>query len=190
MEQKRSSFSGKLGYVLSAAGASVGLGNIWRFPYLAAKYGGGIFLLVYIILALTFGYTMIIAETGLYTDRPGDTFHRRSRRTGRDPIGDGSLRSGAASARGINPRSGCLCSDPLCIYDGGWLELLWRQLPELSDRRSPSRTAGLSGNLCPDSPACSLFFGAVSVDGCQCLQRSDGGSESHRDFASESSCMS
>ena len=40
---KRSTFSGKLGFVLSAAGASVGLGNIWRFPYLAAKYGGGIF---------------------------------------------------------------------------------------------------------------------------------------------------
>ena len=51
-KHKRSTFSGKLGFVLSAAGASVGLGNIWRFPYLAAKYGGGIFLLVYIILAL------------------------------------------------------------------------------------------------------------------------------------------
>jgi len=62
---KRSSFSGKLGFVLSAAGASVGLGNIWRFPYLAAKYGGGIFLLIYIILALTFGYAMIMAETSL-----------------------------------------------------------------------------------------------------------------------------
>ena len=45
-KHKRSTFSGKLGFVLSAAGASVGLGNIWRFPYLAAKYGGGIFLLV------------------------------------------------------------------------------------------------------------------------------------------------
>ena len=65
MNHKRSSFSGKLGFVLSAAGASVGLGNIWRFPYLAAKYGGGIFLLIYIILALPFGYTMIIAETSL-----------------------------------------------------------------------------------------------------------------------------
>ena len=63
--EKRSTFSGKLGFVLSAAGASVGLGNIWRFPYLAAKYGGGIFLLVYIILALTFGYTMIVAESAL-----------------------------------------------------------------------------------------------------------------------------
>ena len=63
--KKRSSFSGKIGFVLSAAGASVGLGNIWRFPYLAAKYGGGIFLIVYIFLAMTFGYTMIIAETAL-----------------------------------------------------------------------------------------------------------------------------
>lgn len=64
-QNNRASFTGKLGFVLSAAGASVGLGNIWRFPYLAAKYGGGIFLLVYILLVLTFGYTMIIAETAL-----------------------------------------------------------------------------------------------------------------------------
>jgi len=64
-QNNRGSFTGKLGFVLSAAGASVGLGNIWRFPYLAAKYGGGAFLLVYIILALTFGYTMIIAETAI-----------------------------------------------------------------------------------------------------------------------------
>lgn len=64
-KRKRSSFSGKIGFVLSAAGASVGLGNIWRFPYLAAKYGGGIFLLVYILLAVTFGYTMIVAETAI-----------------------------------------------------------------------------------------------------------------------------
>ncbi len=64
-KHNRSSFSGKIGFVLSAAGASVGLGNIWRFPYLAAKYGGGIFLLIYILLALTFGYTMIVAESAL-----------------------------------------------------------------------------------------------------------------------------
>lgn len=72
---KRSTFSGKIGFVLAAAGASVGLGNIWRFPYLAAKYGGGIFLLVYIILALTFGYAMIMAETSL------------GRMTGKSPVG-------------------------------------------------------------------------------------------------------
>ena len=64
-KNKRSTFSVKIGFVLSAAGASVGLGNIWRFPYLAAKYGGGIFLLIYILLALTFGYTMIVAESAL-----------------------------------------------------------------------------------------------------------------------------
>lgn len=63
MEKERSSFSGRLGFVLSAAGSAVGLGNIWRFPYLAAKYGGGMFLLVYLILVFTFGYTMIMAET-------------------------------------------------------------------------------------------------------------------------------
>lgn len=74
-EHKRGSFSGKIGFILSAAGASVGLGNIWRFPYLAAKYGGGIFLLVYIVLAMTFGYTMIVAETSI------------GRMTGKSPVG-------------------------------------------------------------------------------------------------------
>ncbi|SDB34172.1 neurotransmitter:Na+ symporter, NSS family [Pseudobutyrivibrio sp. YE44] len=64
-KENRGSFSGKIGFVLSAAGASVGLGNIWRFPYLCAKYGGGIFLIVYVLLALTFGYTMIVAETAI-----------------------------------------------------------------------------------------------------------------------------
>lgn len=64
-EKKRSSFSGKLGFVLAAAGSAVGLGNIWRFPYLAAKYGGGIFLLVYIILAVTFGFALMTAEIAL-----------------------------------------------------------------------------------------------------------------------------
>lgn len=63
--KKRASFTGKLGFVLSAAGASVGLGNIWRFPYLCAKYGGGTYLICYIILAATFGYTMIMAETAI-----------------------------------------------------------------------------------------------------------------------------
>lgn len=64
-DNERSSFSGKLGYVLAVAGSAVGLGNIWRFPYLAAKYGGGIFLLVYLILMLTFGYVLIVSETTL-----------------------------------------------------------------------------------------------------------------------------
>lgn len=65
MEKTRSGFSGKLGFVLAAAGSAVGLGNIWRFPYLAAKYGGGMFLLVYILLAITFGFTLMVAEIAL-----------------------------------------------------------------------------------------------------------------------------
>ena len=64
-DKPRSSFSGKMGYVLAVAGSAVGLGNILRFPYLAAKYGGGIFLLVYLVLMLTFGYALIVSETAL-----------------------------------------------------------------------------------------------------------------------------
>ena len=75
MSEKRSSFTGKIGFVLAAAGSAVGLGNIWRFPYLAAKYGGGIFLLVYIILAVTFGFALMCAETAI------------GRKTGQSAIG-------------------------------------------------------------------------------------------------------
>lgn len=62
---KRSSFTGKIGFVLAAAGSAVGLGNIWRFPYLAAKYGGGMFLLVYIALSVTFGFSLMMAEIAI-----------------------------------------------------------------------------------------------------------------------------
>lgn len=65
MSEKRSSFTGKIGFVLAAAGSAVGLGNIWRFPYLAAKYGGGIFLLVYLVLAVTFGFALMVGEIAL-----------------------------------------------------------------------------------------------------------------------------
>ncbi len=64
MEQ-RSNFTSKIGFVLAAAGSAVGLGNIWRFPYLAAQYGGGTFLLVYLILAVTFGFALMIAEIAI-----------------------------------------------------------------------------------------------------------------------------
>lgn len=65
MNKERSSFSSRIGFVLAAAGSAVGLGNLWRFPYLAAKYGGGIFLLVYIILAVTFGFALMITEIAI-----------------------------------------------------------------------------------------------------------------------------
>lgn len=65
MNEKRSSFSGSIGFILAAAGSAVGLGNLWRFPYLAAQYGGGIFLLVYLILVFTFGFSLLILEIAM-----------------------------------------------------------------------------------------------------------------------------
>ena len=73
--QRREGFSNKLGFVLAAAGSAVGLGNIWRFPYLTAKYGGGIFLITYLVLVLSFGYALLISEIGI------------GRMTRRGPIG-------------------------------------------------------------------------------------------------------
>ena len=115
----RGSFSGRLGYVLATAGSAVGLGNIWRFPYLAAKYGGGAFLLVYIILALTFGYTMIMTETAL------------GRMTGKSPVGAFTAfsRRGAVRAGGwINAIIPMLIV-PYYSVIGGWVcRYLWGYL--------------------------------------------------------------
>ena len=70
----KANFSNRIGFVLAAAGSAVGMGNLWRFPYLAAKYGGGIFLLVYIILAVTFGFSLMITEIAI------------GRKTGKSPL--------------------------------------------------------------------------------------------------------
>jgi len=75
MEKKKEGFGSKIGFIFAAAGSAVGLGNIWRFPYLAAKYGGGIFLLVYIILAITFGFSLMLTEIAI------------GRKTGKSVIG-------------------------------------------------------------------------------------------------------
>lgn len=73
-KKNRGTFSSGFGYVLAAAGSAVGLGNIWRFPYLAAKYGGGIFLLIYILLVFSFGYALMTAENAI------------GRKSGRGPL--------------------------------------------------------------------------------------------------------
>ncbi len=74
-EMQRGGFGTKIGFILAAAGSAVGLGNIWRFPYLAAKYGGGIFLLIYLIFAITFGFALMLTETAI------------GRKTGKSVIG-------------------------------------------------------------------------------------------------------
>ena len=107
--QSRGSFTSSLGFVLAAAGSAVGLGNIWRFPYLAAKDGGGLFLLCYLILALTFGFTLLITEISI------------GRKTGQSPL---------TAYKSIHPNLGWLgpiaCLIPLLILPyycviGGWV---------------------------------------------------------------------
>ena len=108
---ERGAFSGKIGYVLATAGSAVGLGNIRRFPYLAARYGGGIFLLVYLVLALTFGYTLMMSESTM------------GRLTGKSPVGAFS----ALSKRGIAKAGGWINAViPMLILPyysviGGWV---------------------------------------------------------------------
>lgn len=105
----RSSFSGKLGFVLAAAGSAVGLGNIWRFPYLAAKYGGGMFLLVYLILVLTVGFTLVLAETAI------------GRKTGQSAIGAFSALNRKAGFLGVlNSVVPMLILPYYCVI-GGWV---------------------------------------------------------------------
>ena len=71
----RSAWSGKWAFILAAAASAVGLGNMWRFPYLAAKYGGGTFLFTYLVLVFTFGVSLLLLETAL------------GRKTGQSAIG-------------------------------------------------------------------------------------------------------
>ena len=108
-QQSRGSFTGRLGFVLAAAGSAVGLGNIWRFPYLAAKDGGGVFLACYLVMALTFGFTLLITEIAI------------GRKTGGSPL---------TAYQQIHPKMGWVgilaCMIPMLILPyycaiGGWV---------------------------------------------------------------------
>ncbi len=106
---KRSSWSGKWGFILAAAASAVGLGNMWRFPYLAAKYGGGIFLLVYIILVVTFGFALMMAETAL------------GRKTGQSAIGAFAALSKKWKFVGILASIVPFIITPYYALIGGWV---------------------------------------------------------------------
>ena len=106
---KRGNFTGSLGFVLAAAGSAVGLGNIWRFPYLAAKDGGGVFLLCYVVLVLTFGFTLLTTEIAI------------GRKTGQGPL---------TAYKTLHEKSGWIgilaCLVPIIILPyycviGGWV---------------------------------------------------------------------
>lgn len=108
-KHKRGNFTGSIGFVLAAAGSAVGLGNIWRFPYLAAKDGGGVFLLCYLVLVLTFGFTLLTTEIAI------------GRKTGQSPL---------TAYGALNRNWGCLgviaCLVPVIILPyystiGGWV---------------------------------------------------------------------
>ena len=106
-----SGFTGKMGYVLATAASAVGLGNIWRFPYLCAKYGGGIFLLIYLILVATFGYALIMSETAL------------GRMSGKSPIGAFKHFSNTKSAKfggWMNAAVPFIITPYYCVI-GGWV---------------------------------------------------------------------
>ena len=108
-ETSRSSFTGKLGFVLAAAGSAVGLGNLWRFPYLAAQYGGGIFLLVYVILAFTFGFTLMTTEIAI------------GRKTGKSAISAfGALDKRFAFIGGLSSIVPVIITPYYCVI-GGWV---------------------------------------------------------------------
>lgn len=105
----KASFSSRIGFVLAAAGSAVGMGNLWRFPYLAAKYGGGIFLLVYLVLAVTFGFSLMITEVAI------------GRKTGKSPL---------HAYKELHPKFGFLgiaaSAVPIIIFPyycviGGWI---------------------------------------------------------------------
>ncbi len=109
MESKKSSFSSKIGFVLAAAGSAVGLGNIWRFPYLAAKYGGGMFLLVYLVLAITFGFALMVTEIAI------------GRKTGKSVIGAYSVINKKFGPLGILAAAVPAIIFPYYCVIGGWV---------------------------------------------------------------------
>ncbi|MCQ2749650.1 MAG: sodium-dependent transporter [Clostridia bacterium] len=107
--EKKENFGSKIGFILAAAGSAVGLGNIWRFPYLAAKYGGGIFLLVYLVLVLTFGFTLMTTEIAI------------GRKTGKSVIGAYKSMNSKFSFLGFIAMLVPFIITPYYCVIGGWV---------------------------------------------------------------------
>ena len=149
----RSSFSGKIGFVLAAAGSAVGLGNIWRFPYLAAKYGGGIFLLVYVILSVTFGFTLMVTEIAI------------GRKTGQSPIGAFKSLDKRFTFVGVLGAIVPMLILPYYSVIGGWVTkyAVGFIFGEMSDMAGGEYFDGFIGSTFEPMLWFALFMGATAV---------------------------
>ena len=127
--KERSSFTSRIGFVLAAAGSAVGLGNMWRFPYLAAKYGGGAFLITYVLLAVTFGFTLMITEVAM---------GRRTRMSCIEAFG--SLNRRFAPLGWLAALIPVIIAPYYCVI-GGWVVKYFVQ-------RDPGKSAALVRDLC------------------------------------------
>ena len=138
MTESRNSFSGSLGFVLASAGSAVGLGNIWRFPYLAARDGGGLFLVLYILLAVTFGFTLLITEVAI------------GRRSRQGPLTAYKFfREEWAFIGYMGVLTGFLISSYYAVVSGWCLEYMW---------------ASLLGKLHGDPDYINTYFATFSQD--------------------------
>ena len=84
-EHRRNQWSSRLGFVLATAGAAIGLGNLWKFPYLMGRNGGFSFLIAYLVFVLVLGIPVMMLEMSL------------GRHTGKDPV---------SSYRQVHPKAG------------------------------------------------------------------------------------
>lgn len=117
MEKERGSFTGNLGFIMAAAGAAVGLGNIWKFPYLAGSSGGGLFILIYLILLVVMGIPAMLSETTLGRRGGGDAMRSTIRVA--EEYGSGQPRAwGIVGFLGV---LGCLLIYTYYPIVGGWV---------------------------------------------------------------------
>lgn len=143
-KRNRTTFSSRLGFVLAAAGSAVGLGNIWRFPYLAARYGGGIFLLVYLALVFTLGFCLMISETAI------------GRRTGLSVVGAYRALDARWSFLGILSAAVPIIILPYYSVIGGWVTKYFAAF--LTGDVTAAATDGYFGDFVSDAGEPIIWF--------------------------------
>lgn len=141
----KTGFGSRLGFILAAAGSAVGLGNIWRFPYLAAKYGGGIFLLVYLILTVTFGFTLMVTEISI------------GRRTGKSVLDAYGVVNKKFKPLGFIATLVPIIVLPYYCVIGGWV-LKYLTVFVSFQGEAAANTEGYFGSFISNTPQAALFL--------------------------------